>query len=306
MATMTASRRIIGLAGCGRWGEHILRDLVALGCEVIVADPSDHARHRALEGGACGAVAGVAELPAIDGAVIATPTRTHAAMVEALVAREVPIFCEKPLTADRASASRLAALVPAHLFVMDKWRYHPGVEMLAQIARSSDLGQVCGLRTTRVGEASRHDVDPVWTLAPHDLSIALEILGHIPEPRRAVPERLGTAATGMIAMLGDDPWMLLEVSGMNHARRREVQLHCRHGLAVLADAYSDHVRVLRADGRSERRPISAELPLTRELRAFLHHLDGGPAPRSTAREGADVVDTIARLRALAGIGEELA
>jgi predicted dehydrogenase len=300
MAAMTASRRLIGLAGCGRWGRHIVRDLIELGCEVIVADPSDDVRREAREGGAAGVVARVADLPAIDGAVVATPTRTHAAIVEALLAREIPIFCEKPLTADQASASLLAAMAPDHLFVMDKWRYHPGVEMLARIARAGELGPVRGLRTTRVGEASRHDVDPIWALAPHDLSIALEILGRLPEPRRAVP----AAATGLIAMLGDDPWMVFEVSGLNQTRRREVQLHCRDGLAVLTDAFSDHVRVIRADGGSEHRPISAELPLSRELRAFLDHLDGGPAPRSSAREGADIVHAIARLRALAGIGEE--
>jgi len=296
---MTASRRRIGLAGCGRWGRHILRDLIDLGCKVIVADPSEDVRREAREGGAADVVARVAELPAIDGAVVATPTRTHAAIVEALLAREIPIFCEKPLTADHASASRLAAMAPAQLFVMDKWRYHPGVEMLARIARAGELGPVLGLRTTRLGEAARHDVDPIWTLAPHDLSMALEILGHLPEPRRAVP-----TATGVIAMLGDDPWMVLEVSGLNQTRRREVQLHCRDGLAVLTDAYSDHVRLIRANGGSEHRPISPELPLRRELRAFLDHLDGGPPPRSTAREGADIVRAIERLRGLAGIGEE--
>jgi hypothetical protein len=49
----------------------------------------------------------------------------------------------------------------------------------------------------------------------------------------------------------------------------------------------------------ERRPISIELPLQRELRAVLDHLRGGPPPRSSAAEGARIVARIAQLHALA-------
>ena len=47
--------------------------------------------------------------------------------------------------------------------------------------------------------------------------------------------------------------------------------------------------------------MSPELPLLRELRAFLDHLDGGPPPRSSAAEGAAIVRTISELRLLAGL-----
>ena len=42
-----------------------------------------------------------------------------------------------------------------------------------------------------------------------------------------------------------------------------------------------------------------ELPLLAELRAFVGHLSGGPAPRSSAEEGLRVVEAIAGLRRLA-------
>ena len=46
-------RRVkIGLVGCGRWGKHILRDLVALGCDVTVVARSTVSRERASSGGA--------------------------------------------------------------------------------------------------------------------------------------------------------------------------------------------------------------------------------------------------------------
>jgi predicted dehydrogenase len=292
----------IALVGCGRWGRNILRDLVELGGAVVVADPSDEARAHARAAGALSTVRDPIELPAVAGIVVATPTRTHAPVLEGLLPRGVPLFCEKPLTADAASAARLAAAGGARLFVMEKWRYHPGVEMLRDLARSGELGPVRGLRTTRTGWANAHaDVDAVWILAPHDLSIAVEILGRLPEPRAAVGERLAGHAVGLLGLLGDEPWLALDVSVATSEVRRAVRLYCRDAVAVLPDAYSTHVEIYRPDAEVERRPLSTELPLRRELQTFLAHLAGGAPPKSSAADGAAVVRALERLRALAGL-----
>jgi predicted dehydrogenase len=258
-------------------------------------------RANATEGGATAIVATVDELPAVEGIVVATSTKAHATVAEEALERNIPIFVEKPLTDDPDAADRLAAAAPNRLFVMDKWRYHPGVELLAKIARTHELGAVLGLRTTRIGWENPHDVDPVWVLAPHDLAIALEILAELPRPASAVADSSDGYATGLIGVLGGDPWFALEVSARAHERRREVTLMCQDGIAVLPDGYSDHVRVIRGDAEVEQRPISPEFPLLRELRAFVEHVQGGPPPRSSAQEGAGIVRAIAELRALAGL-----
>ena len=145
---------VVGLVGCGRWGQHILRDLVTLGCEVPVVARSQESRARAEGGGARELVGDIASLPRVDGVVVATPTSTHAAVVEEALELGVPIYCEKPLCDDPAAAERLAESGAGRLFVMDKWRYHPGVQELAAIARDGRLGSVSGLRTVReIGRA---------------------------------------------------------------------------------------------------------------------------------------------------------
>lgn len=305
---MSAQTRI-ALVGCGAWGKHILRDLVALGCEVAVVARSEQSRALADDGGAATIVRSIRELPAVDGIVIATPTASHASVIEEGLDRGVPIFVEKPITDDPADADRLAAAAPDRLFVMDKWRYHPGVELLGEIARSGELGRVIGLRTTRIGWGNPHeDVDAIWILAPHDLSIGLEVLGALPRPRTAIADVADGRATGLVGVLGESPWLVLEVSSRAIDYRRDVTLVCEAGVAVLADGYSDRVLVSRgADpiGRAEPEPelwpISTELPLLRELRAFVEHVGGGAPPRSSAAEGAAVVRVISELRSLAGL-----
>ena len=90
----------------------------------------------------------------------------------------MPIYCEKPFTTDVDDAEELVAAAPTSLFVMHKWRYHPGVLALGELARRGDIGRVQGLTTERLQWGEGHGrTDVVWHLAPHDLSIGLELLG---------------------------------------------------------------------------------------------------------------------------------
>lgn len=264
---------------------------------------SEASRGRAAEGGATEIVADVGALRA-DGVVVATPTSTHAEVVAEALALGVPVYVEKPLTADLASARRLAAAAPDRLFTMDKWRYHPGVRELARIARSGELGEVVGIHSRRVTLGHRYsDVDTVWIHAPHDLAIALEILGEIPPPRGAVPELVGGELAGLTAIFGALPWLVLEVSTLAPAHRRELRLVCEGGVAQLDGGYAEAVVVGRAgaiDADSvERRPIEGELPLLAELRAFVEHLQGGPPPLSSAAEAVEIVAAVEEIVALA-------
>jgi len=294
---------VVGLVGCGKWGVYILRDLRSLGCEVPVVARSEESRARAEEGGANAVVAEIASLAGVDGVVVATPTSTHAAVVAETLQVGAPVYVEKPLTDDPAAAARLAELGADRLFVMDKWRYHSGVLELAAIARERRLGAVSGLRTVRIGWGNPHDdVDIVWVVAPHDLAIALEVMGAVPEPQAAIAQSHDGEVLQLSGLLrGDGWWQVLEASGRSPERTRRVELHCDEGVAVLGGGWDEHVSIFREGVEEERIETPGELPLLAELRAFVEHLEGGPPPKSTAAEGASVVAAIAELRRLAGI-----
>ncbi len=289
--------------GCGRWGRHVVRDLAALGCDVTVAARSAASAARARSAGATATVPALAGLPEVEGIVVTTPTRTHADITAEALARGVPVYVEKPLADDAAVAAQLAAAAPDRLFVMDKWRYHPGVRELARIAAAQELGPVAALHLRRISCGHGYaDVDPVWILLPHDLSIALEILGEVPAARWAAEERVGRQRVGLTAGLGDAVPVSAEVSAAGDGHHREVRLVCEDGWAVLPGGYAEALAVLRgplAEPAAEHRPIAGELPLLAELRAFVEHLRGGPPPRSSAAEGAAIVQRIEELGALA-------
>ena len=302
----------IGLVGCGAWGRFILRDLRELDCAVTVVDPLAEARDAANE---CGAdtAGSIGELPKVDGIVVASPTVSHAAVVTEAFARAVPVFCEKPLTNDPESAGRLAAIGRGRLFVMDKWRYHNGVLKLADIARSGRVGKILGLKTRRLGWATHHvDVDAAWILLPHELSIALEILGEIPYISCAVAEIAGGRLHGLTTIGQGQCWHVSEIGDRSAVTQRRIELHGSEGTAVLEDSYSDAIVVCGNPMHSksppppsiERISITTNMPLLTELRVFVEHLRGGPPPKSSATEGAAIVAAIAHARRLAGVDDK--
>jgi predicted dehydrogenase len=297
---MTAGLEL-GLVGCGRWGSLILRDLRTLGCQVHVVARSPESAERAREGGATSLVASIADLPDVSGYVVATTSRTHAEVVDELLATRVgPIYVEKPLCTSVADAERIVAVGAERVFVMDKWRYHPGVLELARIARSGELGPISAIHTRRVSDADRHpDVDTVWTHAPHDLAIAQEILGELPPARFAVGELEGAKRVGLVGTLGGPPWFNLEISCRAPGHRRELRMVCETGTAILDGGWAEEVMILRDGADPERRLLEGELPLLAELRAFVAYLAGGPTPKSSAAEGAAMVRRIVELGALA-------
>jgi predicted dehydrogenase len=301
----------IGLIGCGRWGRYILRDLLALGATVEVAARSVANRREALVLGAARAVGSIDSLSdPIDGFVVASPTATHADVITLLLPSGRPIFVEKPMTNDVATARHIASIAGERVFVMDKWRYHPGIEGLAAAARAGELGSIEAIRSYRLGLGHPHtDVDGVWVLLPHDLSIALEILGYLPAARAAWTPVPGRQHSELIALLADGPDTLrvtIEIGTIHPAERRSVLVVGTKKVAQLGGSYDD--RIIMADrmpngqyGNRTTREAIGELPLLRELRAFLDHLRGGAPPRSSAAEGLLVIERIAALRQLAGL-----
>jgi predicted dehydrogenase len=277
---------------------------------VDVADVDEEARRIAAGAGAHRVAASLEELPDSAGIVIATPASTHAAVIERALGREVPVFVEKPFTTSATAARALAARAPGRVFVMDKWRYHPGIEELRRIRQSGELGRALGMSVCQAGWGSpQRDVDVAWTLFPHSLAIVLEVLGEVPAVKQAFAERLNGRVVGMHGLLGGEPWVEVAVSERTPVKRREFRLHCQEGVAWLDDARASHVGLARGSGAGagadapqiERRAVPAELPLLRELRAFVEHLKGGPAPRSSAADGALIVERIHELRTLAGV-----
>jgi predicted dehydrogenase len=299
----------IGLVGVGNWGRHILRDLKCLGATVHAVARSPQSIDNARAGGAASIGSIATGLPRCNAYVVASTVTSHLDVIDALLPRGRPIYVEKPLSNDVKRVRALPAEARRLVFVMHKWRYHPGVAALTQIASSREFGPVTGIATTRVGFGVNHeDVDPIWVLAPHDLSILLHILGELPEAVSGYADpgarRPGDGGLWRLRGRGGIP-VQIEISSNRVAQRRSIALFCRAAIVELNDGNYDRLALRRRDdpptGEPRYRTIPGKLPLLAELEAFLAHVAGGPPPMSSLAEEIAILERIVELRKMAGI-----
>lgn len=296
----------IGLIGCGGWGRYILRDLKSCGVAAHVVAPSAASQRNAQEHGADVIVARLADLAPMDGYVVAAPSSRHAEIIENLLPTGRPIFTEKPMTTDLDSARRIARAGAERVFVMQKWRYHPGIERMRREVAAGTLGRLSGIQIQRWGWSNPHgDVNAIWVLMPHDLSIVLHWLGRIP-PLAWVRRTVRAPADGGVILQlggdGDDPLVTIDMSIVAPQHRRSFTIVGSAATLELSDSYDSKLRIRRgAPGGSgaiaESIEIGDEMPLLLQIRAFLAHLRGGPAPLTSAAEGALIVERTAEIDA---------
>ncbi len=122
--------------------------------------------------------------PAVDAVVVATPVRTHFDIAMAALKAGKHVLVEKPITSTADQARQLIAeayrrglvLMVDHTFV-----YTGAVRKMHELVREPDFGQLHYYDSTRVNLGLfQHDVNVLWDLAVHDLSIMSYVLGDQP------------------------------------------------------------------------------------------------------------------------------
>ncbi|MDH3242984.1 MAG: Gfo/Idh/MocA family oxidoreductase [Saprospiraceae bacterium] len=298
----------IGLIGCGEWGRKILGALQYFGHQVVVHDIDPDLDLPSLDQSSIISSWTEYEALTLDGHIIATPATTHLKILDKLLSDQVPIFIEKPLAMSYLEVQHLEELRRDDIFMMHIWKYHAGIVALKDLIASGVIGSLKSIRSKRCNWTSpRQDIDSVWNLMPHDLSIIDCLLGDLPDPYFAVVEEYNSIPRSMIAVLGTDPFCHIEVSNRHWTKSREVRIHGTNGVAVLKDEVTDHLLVYLGDdstsaGESTVKKMTFDYShsaLELEIESFCKYLKGGPPPLSDLKEGIRITKYIESLRKLA-------
>lgn len=187
---MTARNLRFGVIGWGYWGPKIARNLEALpqASVTMVAD-LDERRLQPLATSQpwTRTTTRPEEVFAsdVDGVVIASPVRVHYQLAKEALLHDKHVLVEKPLTADVEEAEELVALARSRgrtLMVGHTFEYSPAVNELKKLIENGDLGKIYCIEAERVNLGLfRNDINVIWDLAPHDISILLYLLGKKPE-----------------------------------------------------------------------------------------------------------------------------
>jgi len=180
-----------GVIGYGYWGPNVVRNLNALdGTEVVaVCDKSPTSRKRVQK-----AYPGVrvtsdsAEVMSskdVDAIAVITPVWTHYELAKAALENGKHVFVEKPFTSTASQAEELinlAAKKNLKIMVDHTFLFTGAVKKIRQLLKEGSLGNLYYYDSTRVNLGLfQHDVNVIWDLAPHDLSIIDHLIAETPE-----------------------------------------------------------------------------------------------------------------------------
>ena len=205
----------IAVVGAGYWGPNLVRnfrnspdwDLVAV-CDL------DEARARKVIGSrsTIEVETSLDRLLArddIDAVALATPARTHSAIARAALEAGKHVLVEKPLADSYAEAARMVDTARDRGLVLmtdHTYCYTPVVERIRELIAEGVLGDILFVDSVRINLGLvQPDVNVLWDLAPHDLSILDYVLpGHLrPESvaaHGADPIGTGKACVGYLTM----------------------------------------------------------------------------------------------------------
>lgn len=188
---MNAADKIqVGVVGCGYWGPNLIRNFSSCpATEVRAVCDADPARLESIERKYDGLKAvtslnALLELP-IQAVAIATPVSTHFPLAARCLEAGLHVLVEKPLAATVEEAQALIDLAARRqrvLMVDHTYLFSNAVRRIKQMVEQGELGDLYYIDSVRsnLGLFQR-DVNVVWDLAPHDLSIVDYVLGY--EPR---------------------------------------------------------------------------------------------------------------------------
>ena len=176
----------VGIIGYGYWGPNLARNFNANpDCELVrISDMSEERRAKASATFPAAEVVGddgITHAADLDVIVVATPVFTHYALAKAALENGKHVWVEKPMTSDLAQALELAELAEQRgltLMVDHTFLFTGGVQKMKQLIDDGELGELYYYDSVRINLGIfQHDINVVWDLAPHDLSIMDHLLG---------------------------------------------------------------------------------------------------------------------------------
>ena len=180
----------IGIIGYGYWGPNVARNFHAAAGANLTAVSDVSEKRLALAQNHYPFIKGVKDSMElirstdVDAVAIVTPVFAHFEMAKAALLAGKHVFVEKPFTSTSAQARELidiAAKKRLKIMVDHTFLFTGAVKKLKEVINSGELGNLLFYDSVRVNLGLfQHDVNVIWDLAPHDLSIMAHLIDKKP------------------------------------------------------------------------------------------------------------------------------
>lgn len=313
----------IGVVGCGYWGPNLIRNFIgAKGVVVKTCADISESRLKHMQAlypfiGVTTDYREIVDDSEIGAVVVATPVSSHFEIAKAALDNGKHVFVEKPLTRTIDEGVTLVQLADEKhrtLMVGHTFVFTAAVNKIKDLIESGELGEIYYISTSRVNLGIfQHDINVIWDLAPHDVSIMNFILSSRPESVSAIGDsyiRPGVEDVAFMTMTYPGNRLTnIQVSWLNPSKIRKTTVVGSKKMLVYDDVSSlEKIRIYdkgvtvqphydtfgefqlsyRYGDISIPRLDDAE-PLKIECQHFVDCVERGMIPKSSGRDGLDVL-----------------
>lgn len=311
----------VAVIGCGYWGKNLIRNYAELGVLAAIVDHYGEKSAPLAERYQV-RVAGYEEVladPRLQAIVIATPGPSHFALASQALAVGKHVYVEKPLAMARADVLSLThqakernlTLMGGHIL-----RYHAAFVTVLNMVQAGEIGRPRHVVSERLNLGKILDnEDVIWSLAPHDVSMVLALMGQLPKSISCVGNAFFRPDITDIATLRLDyaghSSAEIRLSWMAPVKQHRLTVYGEKGVLIFDDTkpWAEKVVLFRPEldwtnpaiqpvNRPPTSiPVSESEPLKAECRHFLDSVANQTAPLTDGAESAAVIGLIERAQA---------
>lgn len=309
--------RSIAHIGLGYWGKNILRNLYELDVLHTACDVSEKLiAERKKEYPKVKFTTKFEELlenKEIKAIVISTPAVTHFELAKKALLAGKDVFVEKPLALKLEEAKELIEIAKKEekiLMVGHILHYHPAVSKMKEIIKEGKIGKIQYVYSNRLNMGKiRTEENVIWSLAPHDVSLILDIVGDEPEDIQVSKASYLTNGVDDIAMINlafkNNVKAHIFVSWLNPFKEQKFVVVGSNGMLVFDDVSKEKLfyyahKIEWVDGKipsakkedAEIIQFSSGEPLKLELMHFLECVEKRMTPYTDGNEGLRVLNVL--------------
>ncbi|MBI4617787.1 MAG: Gfo/Idh/MocA family oxidoreductase [Planctomycetes bacterium] len=312
----------LAVVGVGSWGRNLVRAFTSVeGARVTMAcdaDPKARERIRRLhpEIAVAETLEQVLDSRHVAAVVVATSTPNHYRVARQALLADRDVFVEKPLCLSSEEAGNLVRLAGERrrlLMVGHLLLFHPAVDRIRQMLAAGEIGRLLYIYSQRVNLGIvRTEENAWWSLAPHDVSLVLDLVGDLPREVSARGASYLTPGLEDVVFANlrfpNDVMAQIHVSWLDPEKRRKFTFVGDRKMIVFDDmeatekvrvydkgagrvpdfaSYGEAISIRQGDVYIPR--VGSEEPLVVECRHFADCVRERRPPRSDGTAGANVV-----------------
>lgn len=181
-------KKNIAVIGCGYWGKNLVRNFYELKVLYSICD-TDEDRLKSFQEkypdvNVCTDYNTLLRNPEVDAVVISSPAITHYSIAKEALLADKDVFVEKPIALNYNDGEELVSLAREKnkiLMVGHLLEYHPAIIKLKDLINSGELGKIKYIYSNRLNLGKfRTEENILWSFAPHDISVILDLLEEMP------------------------------------------------------------------------------------------------------------------------------